>query len=179
ASDAKGLLKTACRLSDPVLFLEHKGLYRLPYSTTIEPDENYLIPFGKGKIVKSGSDLTIVTWGMAVKDSLNAAKEIEKNTNKTIEIIDLRTIIPWDKELVFESIKKTNRVLVVHEDTKTNGFGGEIAATIAEEAFRFLDAPVIRHAAKDSHIPYAPAYELDVLPTQEKIEKDIQRILSF
>jgi 2-oxoisovalerate dehydrogenase E1 component len=179
ASDAKGLLKTACRLSDPVLFLEHKGLYRLPYSTTIEPDENYLIPFGKGKIVKSGSDLTIVTWGMAVKDSLNAAKEIEKNTNKTIEIIDLRTIIPWDKELVFESIKKNNRVLVVHEDTKTNGFGGEIAATIAEEAFRFLDAPVIRHAAKDSHIPFAPAYELDVLPTQEKIEKDIQRILSF
>ncbi len=179
AADAKGLLKTACRLQDPVLFLEHKGLYRLPYSTSIEPDENYLIPFGKGKFVKDGKDLTIVTWGMTVKDSLNAAKEVEKRTNKTIEIIDLRTIIPWDKEMVFESLRKTNKVLIVHEDTKTNGFGGEIAATIAEEAFKFLDAPVIRHAAKDSHIPYAPAYELDVLPTQEKIERDIEKILSY
>jgi len=179
AADAKGLLKTACRLQDPVLFLEHKGLYRLPHSTTFEPDENYLLPFGKGKIVKQGSNLTVVTWGMAVKDSLNAAKIIEKKTGKSIEIIDLRTIIPWDKDMVFESLKKTNKVLIVHEDTKTNGFGGEIAATIAEEAFRFLDAPVIRHAAKDSHIPYAPAYELDVLPSQEKIENDMEKLLNY
>jgi 2-oxoisovalerate dehydrogenase E1 component len=93
AADAKGLLKTACRLQDPVLFLEHKGMYRLPFARTIEPDSNYLVPFGKGKLVKEGKDLTIVTYGMGVKDSINAAKNFEKNNNSTIEIIDLRTII--------------------------------------------------------------------------------------
>jgi 2-oxoisovalerate dehydrogenase E1 component len=179
AADAKGLLKTACRLQDPVLFLEHKGLYRLPYSTSFEPDENYLLPFGKGKIVKEGNDLTVVTYGMGVKDSINASKEIEKTSNKTIEIIDLRTIVPWDKELVLESIRKTNRVLIVHEDTKSSGFGAEISATLADEAFKFLDAPIVRNAAKDSHIPYAPAYELDVLPTQEKIMNDMLKVLNF
>lgn len=179
AADAKGLLKTACRLQDPVLFLEHKGMYRLPFSTSFEPDENYLLPFGKGKTVKEGKDLTVVTYGMGVKDSLNAAKDIEKETNKTIEIIDLRTIVPWDKELVLNSIKKTNRVLIVHEDIKTLGFGAEIAAVIAEEAFLYLDAPVFRNAAKDSHIPYASAYELDVLPTQEKIYNDMLKVLNY
>ncbi len=179
AADAKGLLKTACRLQDPVLFLEHKGLYRLPFSTTFEPDENYLLPFGKGKIVKEGKDLTVVTYGMGVKDSLNAAKVIKEETGKTIEIIDLRTIVPWDKELVLNSIRKTNRVLIVHEDIKSLGFGAELGSVIAEEAFQYLDAPVFRHAAKDSHIPYAPAYELDVLPTQEKIYKDMLKVITY
>jgi len=165
AADAKGLLKTACRLEDPVLFCEHKGLYRLPYSTSFEPGDDYLIPFGKGRIVKEGNDLTIVSYGMGVKDSLNAVKKIEKETNKTVEIIDLRTIIPWDKEMVINSIKKTNRVLIVHEDTKTTGFGAEIAAEIASEAFNYLDAPVMRHTALDSHIPYHPVYEDVVLLT--------------
>ena len=179
AADAKGLLKTACRLQDPVMFLEHKGMYRLPYSTTIEPDENYLLPFGKGKVVKEGDDMTIVTYGMGVKDSLNAVKEIERESDKSIEIIDLRTIVPWDKELVFDSIKKTNKVLIVHEDTLSSGFGAEISATISQEAFQYLDAPIMRHGAKDSPIPYAPAYELDVLPSQEKIKTDIEKLLKY
>lgn len=179
AADAKGLLKTACRLDDPVLFCEHKGLYRLPYSTSFEPDENYLIPFGKGKIVKEGNDLTIVSYGMGVRDSLNAVKKIEKETSKTIEIIDLRTIAPWDKEMVLESVKKTGRVLIVHEDTKTTGFGAEIAAEIAAEAFRYLDAPVMRHTALDSHIPYHPTYEDVVLPSEGKIKSDIEKILNY
>jgi 2-oxoisovalerate dehydrogenase E1 component len=179
AADAKGLLKTACRLEDPVLFLEHKGLYRLPYSTSFESEEDYLIPFGKGKIVKHGDDLTVVTYGMMVRDSLNAAKKIEKETGKTIEIIDLRTLIPWDKELVIDSVRKTNRVMVIHEDTKTSGFGAEIAAEIAASAFDFLDAPVRRHAALDSHIPYHPIYEEAVLPNEKKIKMDIEQLLNF
>jgi len=179
AADAKGLLKTACRIDDPVLFCEHKGLYRLPYSTTVEPDENYLLPFGKGKIVKNGSDATIVTYGMGVRDSLNAVKKIEKETNKSIEIIDLRTIIPWDKELVFDSVKKTGRALIVHEDTLTTGFGAEISATIGQEVFGFLDAPIIRLAAKDSHIAYHPVYENDILPNEEKVKTELVKLLNY
>ncbi len=179
AADAKGLLKTAIRMDDPVLFLEHKGMYRLPFAKTVEPDENYLLPFGKGKIVKEGKDATVVTWGMGVKDSLNAAKKIEKETGKAVEVIDLRTIIPWDREMVLESVKKTGRVLIQHEDTLTGGFGGEIAAVIAKEAFTYLDAPVMRNAAKDTHIPYAPAYENDVLPSEAKIKADIMELLEF
>ncbi len=179
AADAKGLLKTAIRMDDPVLFLEHKGMYRLPFAKTVEPDENYLLPFGKGKIVKEGKDATVVTWGMGVKDSLNAAKKIEKETGQTVEVIDLRTIVPWDKEMVLESVKKTGRVLIQHEDTLSGGFGGEIAAVIAREAFTYLDAPVMRNAAKDTHIPYAPAYENDVLPSEAKIKADLEELLKF
>lgn len=179
AADAKGLLKTACRLQDPVLFLEHKGMYRLPFARTIEPDSNYLVPFGKGKLVKEGKDLTIVTYGMGVKDSINAAKNFEKNNNSTIEIIDLRTIIPWDIELVLNSLKKTGKLLIVHEDTLTTGFGAEIAATVAQQAFHWLDAPIERLAAKDSHIPYAPVYEDDVLPNEKKVYEKIEKIISY
>ncbi|MCX8054414.1 MAG: dehydrogenase E1 component subunit alpha/beta [Ignavibacteria bacterium] len=179
AADAKGLLKTACRLQDPVLFLEHKGMYRLPFARTIEPDSNYLVPFGKGKLVKEGKDLTIVTYGMGVKDSINAAKNFEKNNNSTIEIIDLRTIIPWDIELVLNSVKKTGKLLIVHEDTLTTGFGAEIAATVAQQAFHWLDAPIERLAAKDSHIPYAPVYEDDVLPNEKKVYEKIEKIISY
>lgn len=179
AADAKGLLKTACRIHDPVIFCEHKGMYRLPFAMAPEPDENYLIPFGKGRLVKSGADATVIAWGMGVKDSANAIKEIEKNTGKTIELIDLRTIIPWDKELVLQSVMKTGRAIIVHEDTITGGFGGEIAATIAQESFRWLDAPVMRHAAKDAPIPFAPAYENDVLPTEAKVKADILKLLDY
>ncbi|MFA6571817.1 MAG: thiamine pyrophosphate-dependent enzyme, partial [Bacteroidota bacterium] len=179
AADAKGLLKTACRLQDPVLFLEHKGMYRLPFAQTIEPDENYLLPFGKGKIVKGGSDATIITYGMGVKDSVNAVRQIEAKQNVSIEIIDLRTISPWDKELVLESVRKTGRALIVHEDTLTMGFGAEIAATISNEAFSSLDAPVRRLTAKDSHIPYNPVYEEEVLPNEAKVSKAIEELLMF
>lgn len=179
AADAKGLLKTACRLDDPVLFLEHKGMYRLPFARTIEPDENYLLPFGKAKIVKEGSDATVITYGMGVRDTVNAVKKLEKELDISIEIIDLRTIIPWDKEAVINSVKKTGRALIVHEDTLTTGFGAEIAANIANEGFAFLDAPVMRLAAKDSHIPYAPVYEEDVLPNEKKVYDKIVKLLEY
>ena len=179
AADAKGLLKTACRLQDPVLFCEHKGMYRLPYSTTFEPDENYLIPFGKGKVIKEGKNALIITWGMGCKDSLNAVKKYEKESDNTVKIIDLRTISPWDKELVLESVKQAHRVLVVHEDTMTMGFGAEISATISQAAFSYLDAPVMRLAAKDSHIPYAPVYENDVLPNEQKIYYELITLMNY
>lgn len=156
AADAKGLLKTACRMDDPVIFCEHKGMYRLPFARTIEPDDNYLIPFGVGKKVKQGDSATIITYGMGVKDSVNAVKRFEREFGKTVEIIDLRTIIPWDKELVLDSVKRTGRALIVHEDTLTTGFGAEVSATIAQEAFSWIDAPVMRLAAKDSHIHTPP-----------------------
>jgi len=179
AADAKGLLKTSCRIEDPVIFCEHKGMYRLPFARTIEPNDDYLIPFGKGKIVKEGKDLTIITYGMGVKDSMNAAKNYEKSNNKSIEIIDLRTIAPWDKDLVLSSIKKTGRALIVHEDTMTTGFGAEVAAVIASEAFNYLDAPIERLTAKDTHIPYAPVYEDDVLPNESKVLDKIHKVISF
>lgn len=179
AADAKGLLKTACRIDDPVLFCEHKGMYRLPFAKAIEPDEDFLLPFGKARIVKEGSDATIITYGMGVKDSVNAVKKIEKEHGVSIEIIDLRTIIPWDKEAVIESVMKTGRALIVHEDTMTTGFGAEISANIADEAFEYLDAPVMRLTAKDSHIPYAPVYENDVLPSQAKVEEKLEKLLKY
>jgi 2-oxoisovalerate dehydrogenase E1 component len=179
AADAKGLLKTACRLQDPVIFCEHKGMYRLPFAKAFEGDENYLIPFGKGKIVKEGTSATVVTYGMGVKDSLNAAKRIEKDFGKTIEVIDLRTIVPWDRELVLASIKKTNRALIVHEDTMQTGFGAEIVATIADDSFHYLDAPVRRLCAKDSHIPYHPNFEDDVLPSENKVYDELVKLLNF
>lgn len=179
AADAKGLLKTACRIDDPVIFCEHKGMYRLPFARTVEPDENYLIPFGKGKIVREGSDLTVVTYGMGVKDSFNAAKKIEKELGKNVEIVDLRTIVPWDQEMVLESVKKTGRCLVVHEDTMTTSVSGNITSLIADEGFHYLDAPVKRVTAKDSHIPYHPVYEMDVLPTEEKIYDAMKEVLGF
>ncbi len=179
AADAKGLLKTAIRLDDPVIFCEHKALYRSPYARAIEPDENYLIPFGKAKIVKEGNDAVIVTYGMGVKDSINAVKKYEKETGKSIKIIDLRTINPWDKELVLESVKDCGRVLIVHEDTLTTGFGAEVSATISQYAFNWLDAPVMRLAAKDSHIPYAPVYEEDVLPNEHKVYDSLVELMNF
>ncbi len=179
AADAKGLLKAACRMDDPVIFCEHKGIIRMPFSSGPEPDADYLIEFGKGKIVRAGNDLTVVTWGAMVKESFNAAKKIEAESGKTVEVIDLRTIIPWDREMVLNSVRKTNRVAVIHEDTVTMGFGAEIAAVIAREAFHDLDAPVERVAAKDTHIPYHPNLELDVLPTERTVYEGMMRALSF
>lgn len=178
AMDAKGLLKTACRLEDPVLFCEHKGMYRLPFGRTVEPDSDYLIPFGKGKVVQEGTDATIVTYGMGVKQAVDAAKKLTKE-GKSVEIIDLRTIVPWDKELVFESVKKTGKVLVVHEDTMTTSVSGEVIANIADECFQWLDAPVRRLTGKDSHIPYHPNYENDVLPNDQKIYDEMTKLLNF
>ncbi len=176
AADAKGLLKTAIHLDDPVLFLEHKGLYRQTFAMSPEPDVDYMIPFGKAAVKQEGKDLTIVTWGMMVHESIKAASELK---DYSIEIIDIRTIIPLDKETIFNSVQKTGKVLIVHEDTLTAGFGAEIAALISDNCFQFLDGPVKRLAAYDTHIPYHPNLENFILPNKEKIKNAIKEIIEF
>ncbi len=178
AADAKGLLKTACRMNDPVLFCEHKGLYRQSFATTPSPDSDYLVPFGKAKVVREGEDVTVVSYGVSMWDSLLAAKKLE-NEGYSVEIIDIRTIIPLDEETIFNSIKKTNKAIVIHEDTFTAGFGAEIAARISDNCFQFLDGPVKRIAAKDCHIPYSPILENAVLPNREQIYQGIKNLLEF
>ncbi len=178
ASDAKGLLKTALRLSDPVLFLEHKGLYRQSYATRSEPDAEYLIPFGKANTVKKGNDLTVVTYGAMVHESNFAIKKLEEE-GYSIELIDIRTIAPLDVETIYNSVKKTNKVIVIHEDTLTAGFGAEIAALISSNCFESLDGPVRRIAAKDTPIPYHPRLENYILPTRDKIYEGIKDLLQY
>ena len=178
AADAKGLLKTACRINDPVLFLEHKGLYRQSFAITPEPDENYLLPFGKAKVVKEGTDITVISWGASLWDSIIAAKKLE-DEDYSVEVIDLRTIVPLDEETIYYSVKKTNKVIIIHEDTLFAGFGAEIAARIADNCFQYLDAPVKRIAAKDAHIPYAPILENEVLPGRDEIYNGIKDLLKY
>ncbi|MDQ7815774.1 MAG: dehydrogenase E1 component subunit alpha/beta [Melioribacteraceae bacterium] len=178
AADAKGLLKTALRLNDPVLFLEHKGLYRQSYSTSPEPDADYLVPFGKAKVVKEGKDLSIITYGAMVHESNFAAKKLEDD-GYSVEIIDIRTIAPLDVDSIYKSVKKTGKVVVIHEDTLTGGFGAEIAALITENCFESLDGPVRRIAAKDTPIPYAPTLEYAILPTREKIYNEVKHLLEY
>lgn len=179
AADAKGLLKTAIRCDDPVLFLEHKGLYRQGFATSPEPDADYLLPFGKARVVKPGSDATIVTYGMMVYKSLNAAKAIEEKHGATIEIIDLRTIVPLDSECIIDSVRKTSKVLVVHEDSRFQGFGAEIAAQISETAFEHLDGPVMRVASKDTPVPYNWFLEEVILPQDRDIEAALEKLLQY
>ena len=178
AADAKGLLKTALRINDPVLFLEHKGLYRQSYAMAPEPDENYLLPYGKANIVKEGNDLTIITYGAMVHESAFAMKKLEEE-GYSIELIDLRTITPLDEKTILDSVKKTGKVVVIHEDTLTGGFGAEISARIAEKAFEFLDAPVKRIAAKDTPIPYHPNLEYAILPTRNKNYTELKELLKY
>ncbi len=178
AADAKGLLKTALRLNDPVLFLEHKGLYRQSYAATPEPDEDYLIPFGKAKVFREGADLTIVTYGLMVWEANFAANKFAEE-GYSVEIIDIRTINPLDEETIFKSIEKTGKVAVVHEDTLTSGFGAEIAARIADKAFELLDAPVKRIAAKDTFVPFNQKLERFVLPTRDTIYSELKELLVY
>ncbi|MBU1100322.1 MAG: dehydrogenase E1 component subunit alpha/beta [Bacteroidetes bacterium] len=178
AADAKGLLKTACRLSDPVLFLEHKGLYRQSYSTAPEPDENYLLPFGKANVVKEGNDLTVVAWGALVHESNFAIKRLEEEGH-SIELIDIRTIAPLDIETIIASVKKTGKVVVAHEDTLTAGFGAEIVAQISDQAFEYLDGPVKRIGAADVPIPFHPLLEKAVLPTRDRIYTELKELLAY
>ena len=175
ASDAKGLLKYACRCDDPVLFFEHKGIYRQGFASSPEPTDEFLLPFGKAKIVQEGTDLTIVTWGAIVQKSVEASR----NTKKSVEIIDIRTLNPLDIDTILNSIKKTNRVIVAHEDHLTSGFGAEISAQIADIGFEFLDAPVKRVASKDVHIAYSPNLEDEILVQTDWIEKEIEEILKY
>ena len=172
ASDAKGLLKAACRMDDPVLFLEHKGLYRQGFASSDEPDSEYLLEFGKANIVQNGDAITIVTWGALVQKSVEATKK----TNISVEIIDLRTLVPLDFDTILQSIKKTNRLIVVHEDNLTNGFGAEIVSKISDVGFEFLDAPIKRVASKDSPIPYSQVLEDEILVQIDWIVDSINKL---
>jgi 2-oxoisovalerate dehydrogenase E1 component len=175
ARDAKGLMKTACRIDDPVIFFEHKGLYRQVFTKSPEPDADYLIPFGKGSIVVPGTDLTAITWGSGVVRCQRAAAELAKD-GFSVEVIDLRTLVPLDEEMIFSSVKKTGKAIVVHEAPLNNGFGGEIAARIGNACFDALDAPVRRCAAKDCFPPYAPSLEAAILPSQEDVTAAIREL---
>ena len=178
AADAKGLLKMACRMDDPVIFMEHKGLYRQGYAATEEPDADYLLSFGKGKKVLEGDELTLITWGAMVQKSLEAIQSLE-NPNHSVEVIDLRTLNPLDVDLIKTSITKTSKALVVHEDNITSGPGAEIAAIIADKFFELLDGPVRRVGAKDSPVPFNWIIEEEILPQTVDIANAIQELLEY
>ncbi len=180
SSDAAGLLRTAFRCDDPVMFLEHKHLLRQPYTRDPFPSADYIVPIGKGTIVQPGADLTLVTYGATVERSRQAIAELAgEGDNATVELIDLRTLAPWDRELVGESVARTGRALVVHEDVRTSGFGAEVAAWIAEECFSALDAPVTRVGAQDCHVAYEPSLEQAILPQARDIAAAARKVLSW
>ena len=178
AEDAKGLLKAALRMDDPVLFLEHKGLYRQGFAASKEPDENYVLPFGVGKKIMEGDIVTVISWGAMVQKSIEAINMLEID-NGIIDLIDLRTLNPLDYEMIGESVKKTGKILIVHEDNKMNGPGAEISAHIAENYFDDLDAPIMRVASSDSHIPYNWHLEEKILVQTEDIQKALKELLEY
>jgi len=178
ALDANGLLRTAIRCDDPVLFLEHKHLYRQVYNKSQYPSKDFMIPFGKAKIVREGTDVTIVTFGALVQKSLEAAKRLEKE-KISVEVIDLRSLVPYDWERIAESVKKTSRVIIAHEDPLSFGYGAEIAARISSELFEWLDAPIKRVAATDTFVAYAPQVEDFILPQVEDVEKAVLEIVKY
>ena len=178
AEDAKGLLKAALRMDDPVLFLEHKGLYRQGFAASKEPDENYVLPFGVGKKIMEGDIVTVISWGAMVQKSIEAISML-KIDNGIIDLIDLRTLNPLDYEMIGESVKKTGKIVIVHEDNKMNGPGAEISAHIAENYFDDLDAPIMRVASSDSHIPYNWHLEEKILVQTEDIQKALKELLEY
>lgn len=176
--DAKGLLKSAIRDPNPVMVLEHKKAYRL-YRQEV-PEDDYTIPIGVADVKREGSDITLVTYGMMVHHSLKAAEAIQAEDGLSVEVIDLRSVKPWDKERVLESVKKTGKVLIVYEDNIAGGFGAEVSATIAEEAFDFLDGPIMRVASPDVPIaPYAGVLEEYILPNPEKIAAGVRKLAAY
>lgn len=180
AQDACGLLRTALRSDDPVLFLEHKKLYREPYNRSPHPGEDFTIPFGRARLVKPGRSMTVVTYGALVQKSLLAATQIERrDPGVGIEILDLRTLAPYDWEAIRVSVEKTSRVLIAHEDCLSWGYGAEIAARIADELFDILDAPVRRIGALDTWVGYNPRLEAAILPQTETIAAEMVRLLEY
>jgi pyruvate/2-oxoglutarate/acetoin dehydrogenase E1 component len=167
--DAKGLMKAAIRDDNPVIFEEHKGLYRAPYLREVLPREDFMVPLGKARIAREGSDLTVVTYGAMVHRSAEAASTLSDEDGVEVEVIDLRTLLPMDDEAIIESVKKTGKLLVVHEDTRTGGIAGEIAMRVNEQAFEWLDGPILRVTAIDAPVPYAGSLEDYFLPGVEDI----------
>jgi len=175
-ADAKGLMVQSIRDPNPVLFFEHKHLYRRIKGDV--PDGEHAVEFGKARIHREGSDLSVITYGAMVYTAEEAAKELEQD-DVSVEIVDLRTVMPWDKAAVLESVRKTSKVLVLHEDTRTGGFGGEIAATIAEEAFEDLDAPVKRVAAPDTPVPFSPPLEKAYIPQVDDVAGALRELAEY
>jgi len=169
AYDAKGLLKAAIRDDNPVLFEEHKGLYRAPALREVLPDEDYVVPLGKARTAREGSDVTVVTYGAMVHKCLAAAEVMDSEDGTSLEVIDLRTLLPMDDDAIVASVKKTGRLLVVHEDTRTGGIAGEIAIRVNEKAFEWLDAPILRVTAIDAPVPYSGSLEDYFLPQEQDV----------
>ncbi|HEX8749283.1 MAG TPA: alpha-ketoacid dehydrogenase subunit beta [Pyrinomonadaceae bacterium] len=178
AYDAKGLIKAAIRDPDPVLFFEHKKLYRLPRLREELPEDDYIVPIGKARTRREGRDLSIITFGAMTLTALDAAEELEKE-GLDVEVIDLRTLAPLDKQAILDSVRKTSRVMVLHEASRTGGIGGEIAATIAEEAFEWLDAPVVRVASIDTPVPYSPPLEEYYMPQTKDVLDAARRLAAY
>ncbi|HVH09270.1 MAG TPA: dehydrogenase E1 component subunit alpha/beta [Gemmatimonadales bacterium] len=179
ALDANGLLRTAIRCDDPVLFLEHKHLYRQTYNKAPNPGPNFMIPFAKAKLVREGRHLTVVTYGAVVQRALVAAKQLEEHEGVSVEVIDLRSLSPVDWETIAMSVRKTNRVLVAYEDALSWGYGAEIAARIADECFTWLDAPVKRVASTDTFVGYAPELEDFILPQVDDLAQAMRELHAF
>lgn len=175
-ADAKGLMTASIRDNNPVIFFEHKGLYRKIKEEV--PEGEYMIPLGKARVIVEGSDASIICYGSAVHMALEVAERMQKE-GVSIEVVDIRTLVPFDEETVLKSVRKTNRVLITHEATLTGGFAGEISARITEKAFDSLDAPIKRVAAFDAPTPFAPTLEKAMLPNADKIEAGIRELLSY
>jgi 2-oxoisovalerate dehydrogenase E1 component len=171
-------LRTAIRCDDPVIFLEHKHLYRQTYNKAAYPGPNFMIPFGKAKVVRDGTDVTIVTYGATVQRAFAAANQLAES-GLSVEVIDLRTLSPWDQDAVYSSVKKTNRAIVLYEDSISWGYGSEIAARIADDCFAWLDAPVKRLASADTFVGYAPRLEDAILPQIDDIKRACEEIVRF
>jgi 2-oxoisovalerate dehydrogenase E1 component beta subunit len=175
-ADAKGLLATAIEDPNPVLYFEHKHLYRRIKGDV--PDERFTVPFGKASVHHEGDDVTLITWGAMVHTAAEAAKVLE-DEGLGVEVLDLRTIMPWDRDAVLRSVERTSKALVLHEDTRTAGFGAEIAATIAEEAFEHLDAPVKRLAAPDTPVPFSPPLEKRFIPQVDDVVGALRSLAEY
>ena len=175
-ADAKGLLVSAIEDANPVLFFEHKHLYRRIKGEV--PDERYTVPFGEARVHRAGDDVTVITWGAMVYTADEAATQLEAD-GVSVEVLDLRTLIPWDRERVLESVRRCSKVLVLHEDTRTGGFGAEIAATIAEEVFEHLDAPVRRIAAPDAPVPFSPVLEKAFIPQVDDVVAALRELAAY
>jgi len=175
AQDAAGLLRTAIRCDDPVLFLEHKHLYRQTYNKAPYPGADYTVPFGRAALRRAGEDVLVITWGALVQRTLLAAQQAERE-GLSVAVLDLRTIIPYDWNAISEHVQKCNRVIVAHEDQLTCGFGAEISARIADELFHWLDAPIRRVAALDTPVAYAPDLEEEILPQSSDVLAAIREI---